>query len=173
MLLFSLSVVSDSLRPHELQHAMLSLSFTISWSLLKLMSIESVMLTLAIRWPKYRSFCFSISPLNEFSGLISFRIDQFDLLPVQGTLKSRLVQYHNSKVSILQHSAFFMFQVSHQYMTAGKTTALTIWTFVGKVISLFLICCRGLSQLSFQRVSFNFMAAVTIHSDFRVQENKV
>ena len=88
---------------------------------------------LHIRWPKYWSF--SISPSNEYSGLISFKIDWFDLLAVQGTLKS-LLQYHSSKASTLQCSAFFIVQLSHPYMTAGKTTALTRWTFVGKLMSL-------------------------------------
>ena len=140
-----------------------SLSITNSQSLFKLMSIESVMPSshlilcrpllllpsifprirvfycdsvLRIRWPKYWSFSFSISPSKEYSGLISFTIDWFDLLAVQGTLKS-LLQYHSSKASILRHSAFFMVQLSHPYMTTGKTTALTRRTFVGKVISLF------------------------------------
>ena len=145
-----------------------SLSITISWSLLKLMSIESVMpsnhlilccpllllpsifcsirvfsseLVLRIRWPKYWSFSFSISPSNEYSGLISFRMDWFDLLAVQGTLKS--LQHHSSKASILQCSAFFMVQLSYPltymtltYMTTGKTIALTVLTFVSKVICL-------------------------------------
>ena len=129
-----------------------SLSITISQSLLKLMSIESVMPSnhlilchprlflpsifpsirvfsnesaVYIRWPKYRCFNFSISPSNEYSGLISFRIDWFDLLAVQGTLKS-LLQYHSSKTSVLRHSAFFMVQFSHPYMTTGKTIAWTI-----------------------------------------------
>ena len=141
-----------------------SLSFTIFWSLLKLMSIESVMpsnhLTLCrpllllpsifpsirvfsnesallIRWPKYWSFSFSISPSNEYSGLISFRMDCFDLFAVQGTLKS--LQNHNSKASILWCSTFFMVQFSHPYMTTGKTIALTIWTSVSKVMSLLYI----------------------------------
>ena len=91
--------------------------------------------TLHIRWPKYWSFSFSISPSNEHPGLISFRMDWVDLLAVQGTLK-RLLQHHSSKVSILQHSAFSVVQLSHPYMTAGKTIALTRWTFVGKVMSL-------------------------------------
>ena len=135
-----------------------SMSFTLSWSLLKLMSIELMMpsnhlihchslllptsifpsirvfsneLAFCIRWPKYWSFSFSISPSNEFSGLISFRIDWFDLLAVQGTLK-RLLQHHNSKASILWRSAFFMVQLSYPYTTTGKTIALTIWTFVAK-----------------------------------------
>ena len=91
---------------------------------------------LHIRWPKYWSFSFSISPSNEYSGLISFRMDWLDLFEVQGTPKS-LLQYRSSKASILQHSAFFTVQLSHPYMTTGKTIALTIWIFVGKVMSLF------------------------------------
>ena len=139
-----------------------SLSITNSWSLLKLMSIESVKPSnhlilcrcllllpsifssirvfsnesaLCIRWPKYWSFTFNISPSNEHPGLISFRMDWLDLLAVQGTFKS-LLQHHSSKASILQHSAFFTVQLSHPYMTTGKTRALTRWTFVGKVMSL-------------------------------------
>ena len=138
-----------------------NLSFTISWRLLKLMSIESMMpsnyLTLChsllllpsifpiirvfsnksalcIRWPKYWSF--SINPSNEYSGLISFKIDWFDLLAVQGTLKS-VLQKHSSKASLLWYSAFLMVQVLHLYMTTGKTIALTIQTFVYKMISAF------------------------------------
>ena len=90
---------------------------------------------LRIRRPKYQTFSFSISPSNEYSGLISFRMDWLDLLAVQGILKS-LLQHHSSKASVLQCSAFFMVQLSHPYMTNGKTIALTIWTFVGKVMSL-------------------------------------
>ena len=86
---------------------------------------------LCIQWPKYWSFSFSISPSNEYSGLISFRMDWLDLLAVQGSL-----QHHSSKASVLQHSAFFMVQLSHPYVTTGKTIALTRWTFVGKVMSL-------------------------------------
>ena len=138
------------------------LSFTVSRSLLKFMSIESVMLSnhlilchphlllpsvfpsirvfsiesaLRIRWPKYWSFSFSISPSSEYSGLISFRINWFDVLAVQGTLKS-LLQHHSSKASILWCSVFFMVQLSHPYMTAGKTIALTRRSFVGKVASI-------------------------------------
>ena len=134
------------------------LSFTISQSLLKLLSIELVMpsnhcpllllpsifpsikgfsseLALCTRWPKYWSFSFSISPSNGRSELISFRMDWFDLLAVQETLKS-LLQHHSSKASIHQHSAFFMVQLSHSHMTPGKTIALTIWIFVSKVLSL-------------------------------------
>ena len=99
---------------------------------IRVFSNESV---LHIRWPKYWNFSFSISPSNEYSGLISFRIYWFDLLAIQGTLKS-LLQYHSSKASILRHSAFFMVQLSHPYMTTGKIIALTRWTFVGKVMSL-------------------------------------
>ena len=91
--------------------------------------------TLCTRWPKYWSFSFSISPSKEIPGLISFRMDWLDLLAVQGTLKS-LLQHHSSKASILRRSAFFTVQLSHPYMTTGKTIALTRWTFVGKVMSL-------------------------------------
>ena len=139
-----------------------SLSITNSWSLLTLMCIESVMpsshlilccpllllppippsirvfsgeSTLRMRWPKYWSFSFSIIPSNERPGLISFRMDWLDLLAVQGTLKN-LLQHHSSKASILQHPAFFTVQLSHPYMTTGKTIALTRRTFVGKVMSL-------------------------------------
>ena len=141
-----------------------SLSIANSWSLLKLMSIESVMpsnhlilchplfLTpsifpsirvfsnesaLHIRWPKYWSFSFNISPSSEYSGLISSRKDWLDLLGAQGTFKS-LLQHYSSKASILWHSAFFIVQLSHPYMTTGKTIALTKWTFVGKVMSRLL-----------------------------------
>ena len=93
--------------------------------------------TLCMRWPKYWSFSFSISPSKEHSGLISFRMDWLDLLAVQGTLKS-LLQHHSPKAPILQRSAFFTVQLSHPYMTTGKTIALTRWTFVGKVMSLLL-----------------------------------
>ena len=97
---------------------------------------------LHIRWPKYWSFSFNISPSNEHPGLISFRMDWFDLLEVQGTLKS-LFQHHGSKTSILLCSAFFIVQLSHPYMTIGKTIALARWTFVDKEMSLLLICCLG------------------------------
>ena len=139
-----------------------SLSSTVSWSLLKFMSIESVMLSnhlilcrpfllslsifpsirvfsnklaLHIRWPKYWSFSFSISPSNEYSGWISLKIDWFNLLAVQPTLRS-LLQHHSSKASILWHSAFFTVPLSQPYMTTRRTIALTIWTFVGRVMSL-------------------------------------
>ena len=139
-----------------------SLSITSSWSLLKLMSIKSVIPSyhhiichpllllpsifpsirafsnesvLLIRWPKYWSFSFNISPSNEHPGRISFRMDWLDLLAVQGTLKS-LLQHHSSKASILLCSSFFIVQLSHPYMTTGKTIALTRWIFVCKVMSL-------------------------------------
>ena len=128
-----------------------SLSITNSRSLLRLMSIESVRpsnhlilyrplilppsIFPSIRWPKYWSFSFSISPSNEYSGLISFRIDWLDLLAVQGTLKS-LLQHHSSKASVLWRLAFFIVQLSHPYMTTGKTIASTRQTFAGKVMSL-------------------------------------
>ena len=99
---------------------------------IRIFSNESSVL---IRWPKYWSFSFSISPSSEYSGLISFRRDWFDLLALQGTVKS-LLQHHSSKASILQHSAFFMVQLSHPYMTTGKTIILTRWTFLNKVMSL-------------------------------------
>ena len=121
-----------------------------------------------MRWPKYWSFSFSISPSKEHPGLISFRMDWWDLLAVQGTLKS-LLQHHSSKASVLWRSAFFTVQLSYPHMTAGKTIALTRRTFVGKVMSLLLNILSRL-VITFlprsKRLSFNFMAAVTICSDF-------
>ena len=127
-----------------------------------------------IRGPKYWSFSFSISPSNEYPGLISFRIDWFDLLAVQGTLKSFLQNYC-SKASILQRLAFFIIQLSHSYMTTGKTIALTIHIFVSKVVSLlFNTLSRFVIALLPRSMRLlNFMAAVTLHSDFGVQENKI
>ena len=111
---------------------------------------------LRIRWPKYWSFSFSISPSNEYSGLISFRIDWFDLLAVQGIPKS-LLQYHTSKASILQHSTFFMVQLLYPYMTTRKTIALTRWTFLGKVMSLlFNTLSRFFIVFLPRKISFNF-----------------
>ena len=175
-----------------------SLSITNSRSLLKLMSIESMMASnplilcwpllllpsifprikvfsnesvLRIRWPKYWSFSISLS--KEYSGLISFRMDCLDLLADQGTLKS-LLQHHSSKASILQRTAFFIVQLSHPYMTTGKTIPLTRQTFVDKECLCFLICCQvGHNFSSKEQVSFNFMAAVTICSDFGAPQNKV
>ena len=129
---------------------------------------------LRIRWPKYWSFSFSISPSNEYSGLISFRIDWLDLLAVQVTLKN-LLQHHSSKASILWRSAFFMVHLSHLYLTTGKTIALTRWTFVGKVMCLLfnMLSRLDITFSSREQVSFNFMAAVTICSDFGAPQNKV
>ena len=107
---------------------------------------------LCIRWSKYRSFSFSISPFNEYLGLIFFRIDSFDLLTIQGTLKN-LLQHYNSKASILGCSTFFMVPLSHPYMNIGKNIALTIWPFVGKVMSLLFNILSRLSYLSFWRAS--------------------
>ena len=161
---FSCSFMLDSLLPHKLQHSRLPCPITNSWSLLKLMSIELVMPSkhliqclpllhlhsifpsirvfsnesvLCIRWPGYWSFSFSfsISPSKEYSGLISFQIDWFDLLAVQGALKS-LLQHCSSKASILWHLVFFMVQLSHAYVTTEKTIALSVWTFVSKVMCL-------------------------------------
>ena len=106
---------------------------------------------LHIRWPQYWSFSFSISPSNEYPGLISFRMDWLNLFAVQGTLKS-LLQHHNSKASVLQRSAFFTVQLSHPYMTTGKTITLTRWTFVGKVMSLLFNMLSRL-VITFQGVS--------------------
>ena len=192
-LLFSqLSCVQLFATPWTAAHQA-SLSFSISQSLFKLMSIESVMPSnylilcrplllpppippsirvfsnkspLPIRWPTYQSFSFSISPSKEYLGLISFRMDWFDLLAVQGTLKS-LLQHHCSKASILWCSAFFMVRLSHPYLTTGKTIVLIIWTLIGKVMPLLF---NMLSRLviffsSKKQESFNFMAAVTICSD--------
>ena len=109
---------------------------TISPSVIPFSSrLQSYQSVLHIRWPKYGNFSFSISPSDEYSGLISFRMDWLDLLAVQGTLQS-LLQYHSSKASILWCSGFFMVQLSHLYMTTGKTIALTRWAFIGKVMSL-------------------------------------
>ena len=139
--------VSDAIQPSHLCHPLL-LPASIFPSI-RVFSNESV---LDIRWPKYWSFSFSISLSNEYSGLISFRMDWFDLLAVQGTLKS-LLQHHSSKASILWCSAFFMVQLSHPYMTTRKTTALTIWTFVGKVMSLLFNKLSRLSECFFQGAS--------------------
>ena len=180
---FSRSVVSDSLWPHEPQQA---LSIANYQSPPKPMSIESAMPSnhlilchpllllssmfpsitvfsnesvLRIRWPKYWSFSFSISPFNNYSGLISFRMDWLDLLAVQGTLKT-LLQYHSSKASILQHSAFFIVQLSHPYMTTGKTIALTRRRIcVGKITSLFF---NMLSRLFLLEKSESHIFGLTI-----------
>ena len=140
-------------------------SFTVSGSF--------PMSQLYIRWPKYWSFSFNISLSNEYSGLISLRIDWFDFLAIQGTLKS-LFQHHSLKASILWGSAFFMVQLSHPYMTTGKTTALTIGTFVSKVMSLlFNTLSRFIIAFILEQVCFNFVPAVTTHSGFGAQESKI
>ena len=129
--------------------------------------------TLHTRWPKYWSFSVSIIPYKEISGLISFRMDWLDLLAVQGTLKS-LLQHCTSKASILRHSAFFTVQLSHPYLTTGKTIALTRRTLVGKVMSLLLNMLSRLVITFLPRSKcLNFMAAVTICSDFGAPQNKV
>uniref|UniRef100_A0AC11DIB1 Uncharacterized protein n=1 Tax=Ovis aries TaxID=9940 RepID=A0AC11DIB1_SHEEP len=128
---------------------------------------------LRIRWSKYWNFSFSISPSNEYSGLTSFRMKWLDLLAVDGTLKS-LLQHHSSKASILRCSVFFTVQLSHPYMTTGKTIALTRWTFVGKLMSLLSNILSRLVIAFLPRSNcLNFMAAVTTSSDFGAQENKV
>ena len=170
---FSRSVVSSSLQPHGLQHARppcpsptpraypnscplsrwchptISSSVIPFSSSIRVFSNESA---LCIRWPKYWSFRFNISPSKEHSGQISFRISWFNLLAVQGTHKS-LLQHCSSKPSMLWHAAFFIVQLSHPYMTTGKTIALTRQTLVGKVMSLLFNMLLGLSQISFQRAS--------------------
>ena len=153
--------VSDAIQPsHPLSFPSLSFNLSQHQGLLN----ESV---LHIRWPKYWSFSFNTSHSNEYSGLISFRIDWFDLLTVQGTLKS-LLQHHSSKAFILECSAFPMVQLSDPYMTTGKTIALTKWTFVGRIMSLlFNMLSRLLiTFLPRSKHLFNFMAVVTICSDF-------
>ena len=177
-----------------------SLYIISSWSLLKLMSIESVMpsnylflccpllpplifpsirvfskeLVLCLRWPKYWSLSFSISPSKEYSGLIPNRMDWLDHLAVQGTLKS-LLQHHSSKASILRCSAFFIIQLSPPYLITGKTKALTRWIFVGKVMSLLY---KKLSRLVInfsprsKRLLISWLKTVSICSDFGVQKNK-
>ena len=125
-----------------------------------------------IRWPKYWSFSFNISPTNEHPGLISFRIDCLDLLAVQGTLKS-LLQHHSSKASVLWYSGFFTVQLSLSYMTTGKTIALTRRTFVGKVMSLlFNMLSRLVTTFLPRSKRLNFMAAITNCTDFGAQKNK-
>ena len=197
---FSHSVMSDSLWSYGLQHTRLSLSITNSWSLLRLMSIESVMPSnhlilchpllllpsifpsirvfssasvLLIRWPQYWSFSFSISPSNDYSGLISFRMNWLDLHADQGTLKS-LLQHHSSKASILQCSAFFIDQLSHPYMTTGKTIALTRWAFVDKLMSPLFNMLSGLIIAFLPRSKYLLISWLQSSSaDFGAQKNKV
>jgi len=196
-LFFSHSVLSDSLWPHGLQHSKIPCPIlstgvcsnscplcqwchlTISSSVTPLLFLYSNFLSirafsnelvLCIRWPKYWSF--SISPSSEYSMLISFRIDWFDLLAVQRTLKS-LLQRHNLKASIIQFSTFFMVQLSRLYITTGETIALTIWTFVGKVMSLLFNMLSKFVIAFLPSKCLNFMAAVTIHNDFGAQKKKI
>ena len=175
-----------------------SQSITNSWILLKLMSIKSVMPSnhlilyhpllllhsifpsvrvfsnesvLHIRWPKYWSFSFSISPSNEVLPILFFRIDWFDLLVVQRTLKS-LLQHHNSKTSVLQRSAFFIVQLSHPYMTTGKPIALTLWTFVGKVISLLFNMLSRLVIAFLPRSKCLLISFICSPTQFSIEINK-
>ena len=208
LLLFSHSVMSDSLWPHGLQHArllcpspspgacsylsiellmpsnhlVLCHPFLLLPSIFPSIRVFSNKSALCIRWPEYWSFSFCISPFNVCSGLISFRIDWFDLPAVQGTLQS-LFQHHTSKASILWHSAFFMVHLSHQDMTIGKSTPLNIQTFVSKSCLCFLICCIGLSQLSFQwssgistelwRLSFFLDWPTYFYTSFMINNNDI
>ena len=195
----SVAKLCTTLRPHELQHARLlcpspppwvcsntcplsqwchpTILSSVSPSPLALYLSQhqgfSSELALHIRWPKYWSFGFSISPSSEYSGLISFRINWFDLLVVQGTLKS-LLQHHRLKASNLWQSAFFMAQLSYPYMTTEKTLALAIWTFVGKVMCLaFNTLSRFFITILPSSKHLNFVSTVTIHGDFGTQENEI
>ena len=125
-------------------HLILCYALLLLPSIFPSVEVFSIELALCIRWPKYWSFSFSVSPSNEYSGLISFRMDWLDLLAVRAALKS-LLQHHSSKESILQCSAFFMVQLSHLHITSGKTISSTIWTFVSQVMSLLLTRSGGLS----------------------------
>ena len=161
--------VGDAIQP---SHPLLSPSFPPSvFTSIRVFSNELVFL---IRWPEYWTLSFSISPSNDCSVLISLRTDWLDLLAFQETLKD-LLQHRSSKASVLQHSAFFIVQLLFPYMTTGKTIALTRWTFLGKVMSLlFNMLSRLVTAFSSkEQASFNFIAAVTICSDFGAQENKV
>ena len=161
--------VGDAIQPsHPLSSLLLLLSIFLS---IRVFSSEPA---LCIRWPKYWSFSFKISPINEHPGLISFRKNRLDLLAVQGTLKS-LLQHHSSKASILRCSAFFIVQLSHLYMTTGKTIALTRQTFVDKVMSLLFNKLSRLVITFLPRSKYLLisLAAITICSDFGVQKKKV
>ena len=192
--------MSDSSRPHRLQHARLlcpllspgvcsnscpliwhcyltlsssAASFSFCLQIFPSVRVFSNESALRIRWPKYWSFSCSISPSNEYSGLISFRMDWFDLLAVQMVFKS-LLQHHSSETSVLWHSAFFMVQLSQLYMTTGKTIALTIWHFVSKITSLLfnMLSRFVIAFLPSSKCLLISWFAVTGHSDFGVQEKK-
>ena len=143
-------------------------------SIFLIIRVFYIELTLHIKWLKYWSFRFNNSSSNQYSGLISCRTDWLDLLAVQEILKN-LLQYHNSKATVFWCSTFFMDQLSYPCMTTGKIIALTVWTFVSKVLSLFLntVSRFVIAFLPRNKVSFNFMTAVIVHSNFGVQENKV
>ena len=159
--------VSDAIQP---SHPLCPLFFLPSiFSNIMVFSNESL---LHIRWPKYWSFSFSNSPSNEYLGLISFRINWFDLLAVQGTLKS-LLQHRSSKASILRHSAFFIVQLSHPYMTTGKTIALTRRTFVGKVMSLLFNMLSGLVISSLPRSKRLLISWLQSPSSFILEPKKI
>ena len=154
-------------------HLILCCALLLLPSILPSIRVFSNESTLRIRCPKYWSFSFSLSPSNEHPGLISFRMDWLHLLAVKGTLKS-LLQHHNSKASFLRCSAFFTVQLSHPYMTTGKTIALTRQTFVDKVMSLlFNMLSRLVITFLPKSKGLNFMAAITICSDFGAPQNKV
>ena len=159
--------VSDAIQPSHPLSPSSPPAFNLSQ--IRVVSNESV---LRIRWTKFWSFSYSISPSNEYSGLISFKIDWFDVLAVQGIFKS--LQHHSSKAWLLRCSAFFLVQVSYLCVTTGKTIALTIWTFVGKIMSLLFNMLSTFVKVFLPRSKhLNFMAAVTICSEFGAQENKV
>ena len=160
--------VGDAIQPFNCCHPLLFLP-----SIFPSIRVFSNVSVLPISLPKQWSFSFSISPSNEYSGLISFMMDWLDVLAVQGTLKS-ILQLHSSKASILQHSAFFIVQLSHPYMTTGKTITLIRWTFVVKVMFLlFSMLSRLVITFLPRSKCLNFMAAITIHSDFGAPQNKV
>ena len=154
-------------------HLILCCPFLLLPSIFPSISVFSNESVICIRWPKYWIFSSSLTPSSEYSGLIFFRIDWLDLLAVQGTLKS-LFQLHSSKASSLQLSAFFMVQLSHPYMTTGRTIALTRWTFVSKVMSLLFSMLFSLVIAFLPRSKcLIFIAAFTICSDFGAPQNKL
>ena len=165
------SMSIESVMPSK--HLILCRPLLLLLSIFPIIRVFSNESALRIRWSKYWSFSLSINPSNEYSGLISFMVNWFDPA-VQGTLKS-LPKYRSSKESILQCSAFFMVQILHLYLTTGEIIAVTMWTFVSKVMALVLNMLSRFVIVFFPRSKclFNFMAAITIHSDFGAQENKI